>query len=66
MRRVRIGLLGCGTVGGGFVRLVGSERERLRARFGIDLTIERILVRDARRGEGASWRQPGPPHERRA
>jgi homoserine dehydrogenase len=28
------------------VRLVGSERERLRARFGVDLTIERILVRD--------------------
>lgn len=46
MRRVRIGLLGCGTVGGGFVRLVGSERERLRARFGVDLAIERILVRD--------------------
>jgi len=46
MSRIRIGLLGCGTVGGGFVRLVARERERLRARYGVDLAIARILVRD--------------------
>jgi len=46
VRRVRIGLLGCGTVGGGFVQLVDRERERIRARFGLDLEIGRILVRD--------------------
>ena len=46
MRRLRIGLLGCGTVGGGFVQLVDRERERLRARYGVDLAIGRILVRD--------------------
>jgi homoserine dehydrogenase len=45
-RRERIGLLGCGTVGGGFVRLVAAERERIRARYGFDLEIARILVRD--------------------
>ena len=43
---LRIGLLGCGTVGGGFVRLVALERARIRARFGMDLQIARILVRD--------------------
>ncbi len=46
MKRLRIGLLGCGTVGGGFVRLVDRERERIRARFGFDPEIVRILVRD--------------------
>ena len=46
MRRVGIGLLGCGTVGGGFVRLVTRERERIRARHGVDVEITRILVRD--------------------
>ena len=46
MKRLRIGLLGCGTVGGGFVRLVGRERERIRARYGLELDIFRILVRD--------------------
>ena len=46
MRRVRIGLLGCGTVGGGFVELVARERARIAARFGVALEISRILVRD--------------------
>jgi homoserine dehydrogenase len=46
MSRLRIGLLGCGTVGGGFARLVEAERERIRARYGVELAIERILVRD--------------------
>lgn len=47
MRRVTLGLLGCGTVGGGFVRLLGRERERIRAQKGVDLQIVRVLVRDA-------------------
>ncbi|HUP63107.1 MAG TPA: homoserine dehydrogenase [Thermoanaerobaculia bacterium] len=46
MRPLRIGLLGCGTVGAGFVRLVARERERIRERYGIDLDVARILVRD--------------------
>jgi homoserine dehydrogenase len=47
MRRVNIGLLGCGTVGGGFVELLGRERERIRARDSVDIALRRILVRDA-------------------
>ncbi|HET7433915.1 MAG TPA: homoserine dehydrogenase [Thermoanaerobaculia bacterium] len=47
MKRLRIGLLGCGTVGAGFVHLVNRERERIRGRYGIDLKLTRILVRDA-------------------
>lgn len=43
---MKIGLLGCGTVGGGFVQLLNHERERVRARYGVDLEIARILVRD--------------------
>lgn len=46
MRRVRIGLLGCGTVGGGFVELLDRERLRIRGRYGVDLEIGRILVRN--------------------
>ncbi|HJQ37049.1 MAG TPA: homoserine dehydrogenase [Thermoanaerobaculia bacterium] len=52
MKRLRIGLLGCGTVGGGFVRLAAAERERLRARHGVDLEIARILVRDPDKPRG--------------
>jgi homoserine dehydrogenase len=46
MKRIRIGLLGCGTVGAGFVRLVNAERERIQTRYDVDLEITRILVRD--------------------
>jgi homoserine dehydrogenase len=46
MRAVTIGLLGCGTVGQGFVHLIDRERERIRARDGVDLRVRRILVRD--------------------
>lgn len=46
MRRVSIGLLGCGTVGRGFVELLGRERDRIRAREDVDLQIHKILVRD--------------------
>ena len=49
MRRVNIGLLGCGTVGRGFVELLGRERERIRARDGVDVALRRILVRDSRK-----------------
>ncbi len=49
MREVTIGLLGCGTVGQGFVQLIDRERERIRAREGVDLRIGRILVRDVRK-----------------
>jgi homoserine dehydrogenase len=46
MRRVNIGLLGCGTVGRGFVDLLARERERIRGVAGVDLQLTRILVRD--------------------
>ena len=46
MRRLRVALLGCGTVGAGFVRLAQTERRRIAARHGVELDIGRILVRD--------------------
>ena len=46
MRRINIGLLGCGTVGRGFVELVARERLRINARHGVDLNIKRVLIRD--------------------
>jgi homoserine dehydrogenase len=49
MRRVTIGLLGCGTVGRGFVELLDHERERIRGTAGVDLKISGILVRDLAR-----------------
>jgi len=44
---VRIGLLGCGTVGGGVIRLIQENQAYLTSRVGAPLEIQRVLVRDA-------------------
>lgn len=43
-RALKIGLLGCGTVGGGVVRLLTHNADQLAARIGAPVQIERILV----------------------
>jgi homoserine dehydrogenase len=43
---VRIGMLGCGTVGGALVDLVGAQADDIAARTGLRLEIARIVVRD--------------------
>jgi homoserine dehydrogenase len=42
---VRIGLLGCGTVGAAFVRLIEARRADIARRTGLELTVTRIAVR---------------------
>jgi homoserine dehydrogenase len=46
IRKLKIGLLGCGTVGRGLVELVGRNDALIQRRSGIDLRITKILVRD--------------------
>ncbi|GIK16309.1 MAG: hypothetical protein BroJett003_12730 [Planctomycetota bacterium] len=45
-REVKIGLLGCGTVGRGVVELVAQNADAIAARTGLRPRIEKILVRD--------------------
>lgn len=45
-KSVNIALLGCGTVGGGVVRLIRGSRDRLASRVGARLEITHALVRD--------------------
>ena len=45
MKRVKVSLLGCGTVGQGFVTLLERERSRIAHRLGLQIDIDRILVR---------------------
>jgi len=46
MRKLKIGLLGCGTVGRGLVELVGRNQGLIQQRSGVELRITQILVRD--------------------
>ena len=54
MNPIRIGLLGCGTVGGGVVQLLLANAEYLAQSVGAPLEVARVLVRDA--GQGARAR----------
>ncbi len=43
---VKVGLLGCGTVGSGFVQIVHDRAELIARRTGCDIRVGRIAVRD--------------------
>ena len=45
-RKLKVGLLGCGTVGGGLVELLHKNSSLIRQRAGVELSISKILVRD--------------------
>lgn len=49
---VRLGLLGCGTVGAALVELIGNQREAIATRTGIRLEVTKIAVRDVSRSRG--------------
>ena len=46
-RPVKIALLGCGTVGGGVIRLIRENASHLASRVGAPLELRHVLVRDA-------------------
>ncbi len=54
---VRVGLLGCGNVGGALVELVDKEADAISERSGVHLAITRIAVRDLTKDRASS----GPP-----
>ncbi len=51
-KTVRIGLLGCGNVGGALVSLIERQADIIEARTGIRLEITRIAVRNVSRDRG--------------
>lgn len=51
-QRVRVGLAGCGVVGGALVRLLDESAESIESRYGLRFELSRVLVRDAGRNRG--------------
>jgi homoserine dehydrogenase len=49
VKPIRIGLLGCGVVGTGVVKVLQNHRERVEASFGRPVEIEKIAVADLTR-----------------
>ena len=63
-RKLKIGLLGCGTVGGGLVELVQRNSSLIRQRAGVELSISKILVRDLLKERPGPVVRDRPPHGR--
>ena len=53
-RPTRVGLLGCGNVGGALVGLVDEQRAAIATRTGLDLRITRVAVRSPARDRGVA------------
>jgi homoserine dehydrogenase len=51
-RTIRIGLLGCGNVGGALVPLIERQADTIAARTGVRLEITRVAVRNVSRDRG--------------
>ena len=45
MRKVKIGLIGCGTVGGGVVKLLFKEGSNYQDRFGPEIELAKVCSR---------------------
>jgi len=54
-RTIRIGLLGCGNVGGPLAELVRRQADAIEARTGLRLEITRVAVRNLSRDRGVSF-----------
>ena len=50
--QIRVGLLGCGTVGSALVALLDERRDVIAARTGVELSVARIAVRSPSRDRG--------------
>ena len=54
-REIRVGLLGCGNVGGALVPLVAERADEIARRTGVRLSITRVAVRNTARDRGIDF-----------
>ncbi len=55
MREINVGLLGCGTVGSGVVRLLLNQRDLIASRLGAVLNLKRVADIDMHRDRGVHF-----------
>ena len=53
VREIRIGMIGCGTVGGGVLELLARQHQALAERYAVQFRVTRLAVRDVAKSRGA-------------
>ncbi len=56
-RTIRVGLLGCGNVGGALVPLIAQQADMIEARTGLRLEVVRVAVRNMSRDRGLTFEE---------
>jgi len=64
IREIRIGMIGCGTVGGGVLELLERQAADITERYGVRFRVTKLAVRDATKPRGP--RAEGIPRTTRA
>jgi homoserine dehydrogenase len=57
MKKINVGLLGCGTVGTGVAKLLIESGQIIRARLGADLNLKRVADLDIRKDRGILFKE---------
>ena len=52
VREIRIGLVGCGTVGQGLLEMIDRQSDAVAERYGVKFRVSRIAVRDLKKHRG--------------
>lgn len=52
VREIRVGLVGCGTVGRGLLEMIDRQSEAVADRYGVKFRVSRIAVRDVTKNRG--------------
>jgi homoserine dehydrogenase len=52
VRQIRIGMVGCGTVGRGLLEMIDRQRVAVTDRYGVSFRVSRIAVRDVSKDRG--------------
>ncbi len=53
LREIRVGMIGCGTVGRGLLELLHAQTQAMADRYGVRFSVTRIAVRNMARDRGA-------------
>jgi homoserine dehydrogenase len=53
VRELRIGMVGCGTVGGGLLEMIEREQGHVAERYGVRFRVTKIAVRDVSKDRGS-------------
>ncbi len=57
LREIRIGMIGCGTVGTALLELLLRQREAMAARYGVRFSVTKLVVRDVDKDRGPLARE---------